>query len=258
MPTQPLVLKYPLDLTGNHPNNRILREPHILPNGIHRAIVPKYGAFYTRSLVVREVVSGEILTPRMDYHAIQMHQEATIKSGLEVCMAVVVINTEIDSSIEIDYQAVGGDYTFSVNAMQTVIETLDLDQRPVNWGDLIARPLEFPPAPHIHDAGDLYGFEYLIDAIDRLRDAYLLTSGCAASHTGCALEELRDWGHDLDRRISEVAFNGHRIERAHAHGLSRTHLGLGNLASTRLSTVTVTEHRCGLHLDQLIKARRRF
>ena len=255
MPTQPLVLKYPLDLSGHNPNNRILEEPHILPDGVNRAIVPKYGSFYTSTLVVREVVSGRVLTPRVDYHAIQLYQEATQLSGLEVCAAIAVINIEIDSAIEIDYQAVGGDYCFSVDAMQLIIDELDLDERPVQWADLIARPKEFPPAPHIHDAGDLYGFEYLIEAIDRLRDAYHVTSGCAVSNTGCAIDELKNWGHDLERRITETVYLQHTLDHARAHDLTRDQLGLSQLISTPLATTVFLTDRCLPQLDQLIKER---
>jgi hypothetical protein len=253
MPNQPLVLKYPLDLSGHNTNNLVLAEPHILPDGVNRAIVPQYGAFYTGSLVVREVVSGRILTPRVDYHAIQLYQEATQRSGLEVCGAVAVINPEVDSEIELDYQAIGGDYAFSVTAMKTVLDTLDLDQRPVVWADLLARPTEFPPAPHIHDAGDLYGFEYLVEAIDRLREAQHPPSRCELSETGCAIEELRDWGHELDARISRLGLTTHILSKAHAHGLNCQHLGLSQLTNAPLSTLTDVINVCDLTLHHLIK-----
>tara|TARA_B100000929_G_scaffold259610_1_gene223465 strand:- start:4040 stop:5173 length:1134 start_codon:yes stop_codon:yes gene_type:complete len=191
MGARPIIYKYPLDLTGHNPNNLVLGEPHTLPDGVNRAVVPNYGAFFAESLRIREKETGRVLVPREDFKAVQLYQEATQKTGLEVCAALVVTNESISKDIEIDYQAIGGQFSYSVIGLRKMLEDLDIDNRPVRWGDMIGRPSEFPPAPHLHDAGDLYGFEYLVEAIDALRHAIMVGQEAA-------LEELRQYIHLIE------------------------------------------------------------
>lgn len=192
MGTRPIVYKYPLDLTGNNPNNLVLGEPHTLPAGDNRAVVPNYGAFFADSLRVREVETGRVLIPRQDFKAVQLYQEATQQTGLEVCAALVVTNNDISSNIEVDYQAIGGEFSYSVIGLRKMLEDLNLDDRPVRWGDMIGRPSEFPPAPHLHDAGDLYGFEYLVEAIDALRHAIMTGQEAALGELRQYIELVED------------------------------------------------------------------
>lgn len=208
MGTRPIIYKYPLDLTGRQPNNLVLGEPQSLPNGINRAIVPNYGAFYAESLVIRDAVSGAILVPREQFKAVQLYQEATERTGLEVCAVVVVTDSSVSALIEIDYQAIGGEFSYSVANLRDMLENLDLDARPVIWGDLIGRPGQFPPAPHLHDAGDLYGFEYLVEGIDSLRYAIMVgqDSELGALRQYIELVDTRVEGllqrcHDAEERI---------------------------------------------------------
>lgn len=197
MGTRPIIYKYPLDLTGHNPNNLVLGEPKKLPDGLNRAVVPNYGAFFTESLRVREVSSGRLLVPKEDYQAVQLYQEATQKSGLEVCAVIVVTNESVDSDIEVDYQAIGGEFSYSVSGLRNLLDDLDLDSRPVRWGDVLGKPNAYPPAPHLHDAGDLYGFEYLVEAIDSLRHAIMVGQEAA-------LDELRDYIAVLEGRIDTL------------------------------------------------------
>lgn len=191
MGTRPVIYKYPLDLTGHNPNNLVLGEPHVLPDGVNRAVVPNYGAFFAESLRIREKETGRVLVPREDFQAVQLYQEATQKTGLEVCAALVVTNESISKDIEIDYQAIGGEFSYSVIGLRKMLEDLDIDNRPVRWGDMLGRPTEFPPAPHLHDAGDLYGFEYLVEAIDALRHAIMMGQEAG-------LQELRQYIHLIE------------------------------------------------------------
>lgn len=174
MGTRPIIHKYPLDRTGRHPDNLILGEPHVLPSGINRPIVTNYGAYFTESLVVRDAGTGTILTPREQYVAAQLYQDATAYTGKEVCSVIVITDLTVSSEVEVDYQVIGGEYTTSVRAMRELIHDLDLDNRPVAWGRILGKPKGYPSGPHLHDAGDLYGMEYLVEAIERIRHAILV------------------------------------------------------------------------------------
>jgi hypothetical protein len=197
MSTRPIIYKYPLDLTGHQPNNLVIGEPQTLPTGRNRAIVPNYGAFYAASLVIRDAASGTTLVPRSQFMAVQLYQEATERTGLEVCAVVVITDPTVSSEVLIDYQAIGGEFSYSVSNLRDMLDSLDLDSRPVLWGDVVGRPGQFPPAPHLHDAGDLYGFEYLVESIDSLRHAIMVGQESA-------LGELRQYITLVEGNVVEL------------------------------------------------------
>lgn len=226
--TRGLILKYPLDPTAVNPNNRIEGEEHDLGTGVNRAIVPDYSAFYSESLVVWVEDQVDPLVPNQHYLAVQLHADATAALNKEVCMAVVITDQTIVGKIRLQYQTVGGDFSVSVDALRQAIEDEDLDERTVSWGDVIARPSAFPPAPHLHDIGDLYGFEYVVEALEALRNAILI--GDEAIH-----EEIRQWVRYEDSvlrdSIAENAtnLNNHMQDKNNPHGTTKAHVGLGNV-----------------------------
>ena len=191
MSSSSLIYKYPLDLTGINPNNLVMEEPHVLQNATNRALVPNYGAFFTRSIIIKDQ-NGTELVPYEQYQAAQLYQDATEKTGLEVATVIVITDTNVSSNITITYQAIGGEFSHSVPDMRQMIETLNLDNRPVSWGDMIGVPSNFPPAPHLHDAGDLYGFEYLIEALDSVKRAIQTGNEGAFNLITTRLNELND------------------------------------------------------------------
>lgn len=190
----PIIVKYPLDLTGNNPNNLVTNEVQELPVGTNRAIVPNYGAFYAQSLVVRDTATGQTLIPHTQYKAVQLYQEATVASGLEVTAVIVITDPAVGNEVSYDYQAIGGEFSYNVFSLRQMVEALDLDNRPVVWGEIIGTPDRFPPAPHLHDAGDLYGFEYIVQALDAVRYAIMMG-------TDATFEELRQMMIALDNEL---------------------------------------------------------
>lgn len=222
-----IILKYPLDLMGNNPNNLVVGEEHVLPvGGTNRTVVPSYGAFYTRDLVVRLEGMAEPLIPNRHYVATALHQEATTMSGLEACQLIIITDSTLNGKVILDYQTVGGEYSVSVNALEQLIEALELDERPVHWAEVLAKPTAYPPSAHLHDIGDLYGFEYLVEILEAIRQAILL--GDVKSHEEiykyiddmvagfqAQLDGIRA---DLDDHIADFN-NPHRVTKAQV-GLS--------------------------------------
>lgn len=207
MGTRPIIHKYPLDRTGRNPNNLIVGEPHTLPSGINRPVVTNYGAFFTESLVVRDAATGDILAPHHQYKATQLYQDATTYTGKEVCSVIIVTDTTVSSEVEVDYQVIGGEYTTSVRAVRELVHDLDLDNRPVAWGDILGKPKGYPPGPHLHDAGDLYGMEYLVEAIERIRQAILV------GNEG-TLQELHQMFQVLDQELRAKLLPPATVEEA--------------------------------------------
>lgn len=207
MGTSPLIYKYPLDLSGSNPTNKVVNEPHELPAGTNRAIVPNYGAFFSASVKVFDALGNE-LVPREQFVATQLYQEATQKTGLEVCTVIVVTDETIAPNVKIEYQAIGGEFSSSVQAVRSMIETLELDNREVSWGSVLGKPDYFPSAPHLHDAGDLYGFEYLVEALDGLKRAVLVGNDAAMIELTNRVNQLAN--SVLPKATMEEAISGYR------------------------------------------------
>ncbi|MNU19574.1 hypothetical protein D3C71_78030 [compost metagenome] len=172
MPT-PNVIRYPLDPTGTNPDNLVVDEPHTLPARQIRAVATEYGAFYTESMVVVDAATNQPLVKGVQYYAAELYEVPSGMFGKEVCAIILIKDPSVSPNIRIRYQAVGGEYSRSVTAIIQQIEALNLDDRPVEWGSIINKPSEYPPSHHLHDLGDIYGFEYMVHALDRIRDAIL-------------------------------------------------------------------------------------
>jgi hypothetical protein len=229
------VIKYPLDLTGTAPENNILGELHTLEPGINRAAVPRYGAFFTESLVVTDADTGEILVPNDQYIPIMYYADPSERSGKEVCAGLIVTDPEVSNELSINYQVLGGDYANITQVIIDLIENLNLDEREVMWGDLLGRPDAFPPSKHLHDLGDLYGFEFVVEALNGIRQAVLY--GDIASH-----DELKAMIEDRYQkalvRAEEVRdeLHSHEARTDNPHVVTKAQVGLGLLDNYRTAT----------------------
>lgn len=229
------IIKYPLDLTGNKPENLIQGEPHTLEPGLNRAAVPRYGAFYTESLLVRDTDTGQVLTVNDQYVPIMYYADPSERSGKEVCAGIVVTDGTVSNNIAIDYQVVGGDYSNITSVILELIENLNLDDREVSWGDLLGRPDAFPPAPHLHDLGDIYGFEYVVEKLESIRQAILY--GDIASH-----DEIKAMIEDRHQKALDRAEDvrtqliGHEDRVDNPHSVTKAQVGLGYVSNYRDAT----------------------
>lgn len=118
---------------------------------------------------------GVTLTPGVDYVPTMLHQEATRISGKEVCQLIVITQQSILGDLTLEYQAVGGEYSVSSDALEDLIATLQLDQRPVVWAEIIGLPTNFPPVDHIHHIQNFYGWGHIINELDNIKN--LLAGG---------------------------------------------------------------------------------
>lgn len=234
------ILRYPLDLTGTSPDNFVEAEVRELPNHRNRAVVLSNGAFYSDSLVIYDHITGERLTKKTQYTAAQLVEAATVRSGKEVCSVIIITDTSVSNQIRIDYQAVGGPYILNVDALVDMVNTLDLDNRPITWGAIIGKPDLFPPGHHLHDAGDVFGFEYMVLALEEIRKAILM--GDIASH-----DELRAYIMDVESRLGGQvqavvdSLAAHKADNQNPHQVTKEQIGLGNVLNYGIATQAEAE-----------------
>jgi hypothetical protein len=176
LPTQ---IRYQLDPTGVSPDNLVQDEPHALVNRLYRPIIPSYGAYFTESLQITDTATGNPLTASQ-YQNCELYEVPSAKYGKEICSVILIIDPSVSANVTITYQTLGGEYSYSNQAILQQIEALQLDNRPIAWPNVLDKPDQYPPSMHLHDVGDVYGFEYVVHALDRIRAAIEL--GDAASH----------------------------------------------------------------------------
>ena len=162
-----------LDLTGKNINNLITDEPHELSSRPTRSIAPRLGPFFAESLVLRDS-SGISLSRGKDYQIVELHQEATLRYGKEISSVILVINSKVSSQVTITYQALGGHYSNDDTAIANLYQSVINDNRPVDWSNIFNKPTEFNPTIHRHLLDDVYGFEPVVDYLERIKRAITL------------------------------------------------------------------------------------
>jgi|AntDeeMinimDraft_5_1070356.scaffolds.fasta_scaffold05824_3 hypothetical protein len=233
-----IVNKYPLDLTGKRPDNYIPGERHDLDaavtTGNYRVFVPNYGGFYTQDMVVRDV-SGTPLRKGEDYIATYLYERPTLRSGLEVCGAVVIVNPNVSTTVFMDYQVVGGDFAVSTDALQQVLNTLAEEDRPVEWANIIGKPNEYPAAGHLHALWELYGFEPVVTELERITQAIMAGDQALHDETRAyaltLFEEAGEARDALERRLVD-----HMEDGTNPHDVTKAQVGLGDVENYKMAT----------------------
>lgn len=174
------IYRYPLDRTGINRDNLILNEPHTLAPKARvtdvRVAAPLYGPMYSESLIVVDAITKRKLEKGIDYKLTDLLQTATLQFAKPVTQFVVIINGTVSNEIEITYQCVGGNYQNDSTAVIHAYETFLNDARAVDWEDITGKPNEFPPSPHIHLLEDVIGWGPMLWALERVREAILLSN----------------------------------------------------------------------------------
>jgi hypothetical protein len=246
--SNPPVIKYPLDLTGLATSNLISGELHTVSVGSQPAFVLNYGPFYTTGLVLTRMDTGAVLRPSSigstngQYVATQLLVDMSLRTGLDICSVIVLTDTTLppDLQVSVTYQVLGGPYSASVDAIQQLIDALDLGNQPVNWGDILGKPVLFPPAPHLHDLGDIYGFEYLVAALERIVQAIYI--GDDAQLTAIyAYIDNQIAGLQSSIAANSAALTAHLANYSNPHRVTATQVGLGNVQNYPIASTADAE-----------------
>ena len=162
------VVRFELDITGNNPSNRVIDEPCTAIGGPEtRAFTVKYGPFFAQSLIIKDGV--RFLNRGSDYQVLELHQEATALYGKEISSVILIINQNVSSNLLVTYQALGGHYTYDDSAIINLYNSVINDNRPVDWSNVVNKPTEYPPKLHRHLLDDVYGFEAVVDYLERIK-----------------------------------------------------------------------------------------
>ena len=177
------IIRYPEDLTGINPDNRIANEIHTVhPYRVsrpRRIVIPNFRPFFTDTayLQVYDLGSSTPLTPLIkdvDYKCVEISEEACIQTGKEVCQSIIIENIHVTTQVAVSYQTIGGLYTSDTSTLVNLLNSGLNDTRPVHWDNLTNKPFTYDPAPHLHHLNDVIGYAPLIVALERLHGAITL------------------------------------------------------------------------------------
>lgn len=179
MPTA--LIEHGFDPTGINPLNLITDEQHNSIDNFSRILAPEHGRFFTESLLIKEGVSNTVLNKDQDYIPIEFEQKLSLRTGKEVCRAILIVNDSLVPPFSLTYQTVGGEHGYANSNLLNVLEDKKLPPLPIEWIDVTDKPFEFAPEQHLHDIREIYGFEYIVASLSRIARA--IEIGCFPSYT---------------------------------------------------------------------------
>jgi len=157
--------RYPLDLTGNHPDNRVMAEVHsITPQ--ERIFNVMAGAFYTESIQITYL--GEQLKVHEDFRFHRVVEDAIRQSGKDVAMLIEITDKSVSGDIEVRYQAVGGEFQNIHESLVDMLENYKHDARGTFYKDIIEKPRFFEPVRHLTSIYDIYGLNPIAGPLNEL------------------------------------------------------------------------------------------
>ncbi len=165
--------RYLLDPSGTNPDNLVRNEEHILSKNRIRAVVPIYGAFFSDSLVLFDKINKRRLNYGTDFCAAGLLQNETMSFGKSINSVVLILNSEVSNNISITYQNLGGEYERNIAGLEALLNLKRPDNDNPVFNDIEKLPTTFKPTFHKHDFGDMYGMDYLVFLLERLRMAVI-------------------------------------------------------------------------------------
>jgi hypothetical protein len=173
------IYRYRLDPTGTNPDNLVVgevKEIGVLTGGqIYRGFAPKYGPFFSESVVLYDDITNRLLVRGTDYLIVEILEEASMRYAKEIASVILIKNPDVSNKVRARYQTLGDLYQFNAEKVAELYNKVINDNRPVDWVNVLNKPIQYPPSLHQHLITDVRGFEVLVAAIERLRNAIVLS-----------------------------------------------------------------------------------
>jgi hypothetical protein len=180
--------RYQFDRYGNNPDNLIVDEEQTAV-GNNGVIVPTYAPYYAGSLIVETATA--VLVRGVDYYVGELSPHVTSITNLEASNTIILINPQTDP-YTVTYQCVGGEYQNVSAAIAS--HSGHVYTGPIDWNQVVNEPDLFPPSAHPHVIDDVIGWGYLVESMERIRQAIIVSNVPA-------YEYLVDW---VTRAIEDI------------------------------------------------------
>lgn len=165
---------FTFDASGTLPGNLITNEEHVISgvNGVeHNYIVPTNAPFFNTSMVVVDVLTGNILEETKDYHIVWRFDEAIDEVALQISGAIVFEDVNRNGTYRLRYQTLGGDFVDdTTRAIASGLDTL-ANMQNTTWDNIANPPATFPATPHNHTVTDIDAVNEILDELILMRQA---------------------------------------------------------------------------------------
>lgn len=225
---------YNTDLTGTRTANLVLNEAHSLTRQINLAISPIHGAFYTKSMVIKNLDTGLVLLKNVDYRFLEPYPTLRELSGKEVHGIILIRDTNVNPRISLTYQCVGGEYAMTAGALVELLNSMPDVNPDFSWyGVLLAESDE-----EIQDGDPLdkkITFEYMCFCLEKIRNAILWSDSEQYQNM---INYVNNVLNDIDQQTKyrldtflDISFNGFVTQ------INKAFLGLEKVENLPLATV---------------------
>lgn len=232
----PVLTKYPVDLTGRNSNNLVSGEEHLLlryADVPYRVFVLDHGGFYTQGLAVYDKDFKE-LVPNTDYIATYAYADASKRVGMEILGAIVVLNQEITTSVYVSAQMVGGDYAFSLTELEDTLAYLrTLGSAVPEWAGYVGvRPL-WVDGELERERWELPGYQPFNIELESIAKAIMAGDQEALMEYRSNARKLHDsFVAQFDDRMQR-----HLDDHDDPHDVTATQVGLGDIVNKPMASV---------------------
>lgn len=169
---------YPFDPTGAATSNAVVGEPQTIspPNfKDFYFVVPKHAPFFRESMKVVHVQSGRELKEGIDFDFTHHYKDASLKTAKALYGSFTLYDKTIAGVLMLSYQTVGGRWTLDTDKLEQILSDASLNPRITTWDQITEYPVTFPPIDHEWDVVDLTGMAEVVDKLDEIKEAILLS-----------------------------------------------------------------------------------
>lgn len=231
----PILTKYKFDVTGKDPENLIGGERHTIASGPKNKIIAALeGPFFSDTVKVR-LEDGSYLDPWVDFQPVHHFPEASKRTGRSCTCFVKILNESVVGDIFVEYQVVGGSYSYNSITLENLLWAIINDERDVLWDNINNKPATYPPSYHIHDIFlDTYGWEDRIAFATWVADGVIMR-GERLNYEGFMqkVDVVMDQIKQMQTMVNGEVLS-HSAEQGNPHGDTANALGytkLQNLAT---------------------------
>ena len=266
---------YPFDPTGLAETNKITNERHTIlaPSMLDFFfIVPKCAPYFRRSMKVRHITTGRVLTEGIDFTCTHLFHEASHSIGQPIYGSITFYDHTLTGQVSLEYQTIGGDWTIDEATIARLLANYTTNPRVTTWEQVVSRPYQFPPINHEFDIDDFYGASDIVEVLRTIKGSIdqsgaaglnthiadinnphqvtkaqvglglvmnypIATQGEAQNATSNAVYMTPLRTKQAIEAIAIAALDVHRNDKSNPHEVTKVQVGLGNLENYPVATL---------------------
>ena len=216
------LLQYPFDRTGAAVTNRVQEIYELTDENRNEFnyIIPRFAPFFADSIIVEKLDTEDgnplLLKKNQDYYLGGHFGEIRPFVGQARVESLVIFDDRrITGRYRVTYQTLGGPFVLDATGYAEQIANYLVNPFQTTWGEIVGKPIEYPPVPHGHDASELMGIIDVVNAILELAAGTRALVEEERKQTGAlsgylsATEELKDLARKTSRDVSDALVNMH-------------------------------------------------